>query len=300
MDPAPGRVRVDGDGVSDAQQPGRVGFPAVAEPPQRAQLAGVASVGEQPEGPASVDRGQLAVVTDEQDFRPGGGRLSGEGVEVEGAGHGRFVDDQQLPGAQPPPCVVVSKVGEGPVDPSLSCRLGSLDGARPLRVELGGECAAALLPGPGRLVHPLGDVLARDRQCVSQLLRCGGRGGRGRENGSAPVGGLPRGPHRAQCRRLARPRGSHEDVESPSGDRDRDHGVNLVRGQGHHRTVAGALRGGGDAPGRIGGRDGCRLVVVGVEEAPFGVEDADVGEGFLIGGGGTRWRRRPAGSGRGR
>ena len=100
-DPPVGGVLVEDGGVAGAQASGGVGFPAVGEPPQRVQLGGSAGLGEEPERAAGPDRGQLVVVPDEQQLRPGGLGVGAEPVQVEGGRQGRLVDDDELAGLEP-------------------------------------------------------------------------------------------------------------------------------------------------------------------------------------------------------
>ena len=84
--------------------PGSAGAVGIAEPADLRQGRGVGAVGgQQSQGAAGVDRGQLVRVADQQQLRPGGGDLAGEPVQSEGAGHAGLVHDQQIAGAQPPP-----------------------------------------------------------------------------------------------------------------------------------------------------------------------------------------------------
>ena len=98
------QVGVGCGGVAVAQGEAGGGFPFVPEPSHVNQFGRVCAVGDQePEGAAGGDRGQLCRVPDQQHLRPDLAGLGGEGVEFEGACHGGFVDDDQLPAAQPPP-----------------------------------------------------------------------------------------------------------------------------------------------------------------------------------------------------
>ncbi len=97
-------VGVGGGGLAVAQGEGGVAFPLVAEPAHVVQGGGVRprSVGEELERAAGLDGDSWAQSPTSSTFAPAAVACGGDLVEVSGGGHGRLVDDDQLPGLQCP------------------------------------------------------------------------------------------------------------------------------------------------------------------------------------------------------
>jgi hypothetical protein len=86
-------VGVHAGGVTRAEPPGGLGLPTVAEPPQPVQRGGVPVPGEQAERVAGRSGAELVVVADQQQLCAGLPGLCCDRGEVEGAAHGRLVND---------------------------------------------------------------------------------------------------------------------------------------------------------------------------------------------------------------
>ena len=83
--------------VAVAQPEGRRALPAGAEPAYVGQLM-PAGGGQQSHGAAGADRGELAVVTGQEQLGSGGGGVAVHGDQVGGGEHRGLVDDDQVSG----------------------------------------------------------------------------------------------------------------------------------------------------------------------------------------------------------
>src|SRR5699024_3906026 len=75
----------------------------VAEAVQLGELDGADLGGDHAQRAPGLDRLQLTVITDEADLRPDGPGVAHELLEVEGAGHSRLVDEDDIAGAEREP-----------------------------------------------------------------------------------------------------------------------------------------------------------------------------------------------------
>jgi hypothetical protein len=184
-------VGVDGGEVSAAQREAGVAFPGVGEAPDVGEF-GVGVSRDEAEGAAGVGRGELSVVSDKQQF--GAGRVGGAGEcgEFQGAGHGGFVDDDELVLVEVPPILVGSQgcelCDESLVTEPAARMVGVFGGVLGLE-----DLVAALFCSEARgLVDPLGDVLGGYADGVGQD-RCGGRRWRERDDRPVAFPGFPTG-----------------------------------------------------------------------------------------------------------
>ena len=91
--------------VAVAQPQRGVAFPFLGEAAGLGELVACAGWREQLHAAARADRGELAVVSDQQQLRPGLLDVAVDQSERRGVGHGGLVDDHQIAGVQPP-CLV--------------------------------------------------------------------------------------------------------------------------------------------------------------------------------------------------
>ncbi|GAA1580277.1 hypothetical protein GCM10009789_37610 [Kribbella sancticallisti] len=99
-------VGVDGGEVSGAEGEAGVAFPRGGEAPDVGEFGGLRVAGDEAEGAAGVGGGELGVVADEEEFGAGGVGGAGECGQFHGAGHGGFVDDDELVLAKAPSVAV--------------------------------------------------------------------------------------------------------------------------------------------------------------------------------------------------
>jgi len=114
--------------VPGAQPQRRLPFPLVGEAAGLGQLVAGPGLRQQIHRPAGADGGELAVVPDQQQLRPGRVDSVVDGGEVGGVGHRRLIHHHQIPGMQPP-------------------RLVPRDRARAARPGPGGETPLSAQPG---------------------------------------------------------------------------------------------------------------------------------------------------------
>ena len=96
--------------VAVAQPQRRLALPVVGEPAGLGELVAVPGGGEQVHAAAGADRGELAVVADQQQLRPRRVHVAVDGGERGGVGHGGLVDHDQVPGVQPPRLVALDRL----------------------------------------------------------------------------------------------------------------------------------------------------------------------------------------------
>ena len=106
--------------VAVAQPQRRFPLPRVGEAAGVGQLVAGAGLGEQVHPAAGADRGELAVVADEQQLGAGGVDVPVDGGQGGGVGHRGLVDHDQVPGAEPPRRVVVDRLGLAEPGPAAS------------------------------------------------------------------------------------------------------------------------------------------------------------------------------------
>ena len=96
-------VVVAQDGLVAVAQPQRGGaFPLVAEAAGLGELVAGAGLRDEVHGAAGADRGELAVVADEQQLGAGGLGAGVDGGQRGGVGHRGLVDHDEVAGAQGP------------------------------------------------------------------------------------------------------------------------------------------------------------------------------------------------------
>ena len=89
-------VGVDDVWLSLAEGEAGVAFPVVGEAPDIGQSGCCGGLGDEAECAAGVCCAELGVVSDEEEFCSGFVGFAGQGGEFHGAGHGGFVDDDEL------------------------------------------------------------------------------------------------------------------------------------------------------------------------------------------------------------
>ena len=104
-DPVVGGVELDALGAAVADREGGLCFVGVVEAVQVGELDGVGVVGEEAQGAAGLDRGELGGVAEEPDQGTAVAGIAGEPVEVAGAGHAGFVDEDQVAGLELEPLI---------------------------------------------------------------------------------------------------------------------------------------------------------------------------------------------------
>ena len=216
--------------VTCAEGEACVAFPGVGEAPDVGEFGGFGVLGDQAEGAAGVGRGELGVVADEEELRAGGVGGAGEGGEFHGAGHGGFVDDDELVGAEVPPvvvCVQRRQLGhEALVAAFSTIAVGEVGGV----LGLLDHVAALFGAEAGGFVDPFGDVLGGDADRVGQ----DGRRGRGRgqrDDRAFAVCEFPAGGEGGQEAGLAGPGGPDQGLELLPARRDPVKRTDLVGAQ---------------------------------------------------------------------
>ena len=153
-------VVVEGLGSAVAQAEGGGGFVGVGEAVQVGELDGADVVGQQAQRAAGFDGGELGGVTEEADDGAAFAGVGGEPVEVAGAGHAGFVDEDEVAGVEHEPLVRRAAAGSGVVGVAELVQV--LRAAAELRAEDvgrgGGRCegddaAAGGAPGLGDGLH---------------------------------------------------------------------------------------------------------------------------------------------------
>ena len=101
-------VEVEGFGSAFADADGGGGFVGVGEPVEVGELDGAGVVGEEAQCAAGFDGGELGGVAEDPDDGAAFAGVVGEPVQVAGAGHAGFVDQDEVAGLEHEPRIVGS------------------------------------------------------------------------------------------------------------------------------------------------------------------------------------------------